>query len=221
MAKEKKMINSAGKTHLINPNLQFGQGIGDNSSVPLEDLNIYVELTTSKKSRSIIDVTDNGVKYDSSSAAKKIVSFISGSDNGGKDADGKPTTSLTTSYTELTTVFNGKSTISEGAFNQNHDTEKFGITSIDVNFNSSYAPLITIEFVDIRGASLFNTDTGNGPQSEYSGFFDLPYPIFELTIKGYYGKPVKYCLHLTKWNARFNATTGNFEILSSPVKFTK
>jgi hypothetical protein len=36
----------------------------------------------------------------------------------------------------------------------------------------------------------------------------LPYPLFELTIKGYYGKPVKYCLHLTKFNSKFNSQTG-------------
>ena len=30
-----------------------------------------------------------------------------------------------------------------------------GITAIDIDFNSSYAPMITIQFVDLRGSSVF------------------------------------------------------------------
>lgn len=208
MASKRSAICENGKSYLINPNLLFGQGFDDNIFVSSEDLNIYVELTTSKKNRSIIDVTSNdNVEYTSSDVGKKRVSFIDGSSSG-VEKDGKtPKTSLTTSYTELTTVFN-----------KTADTEKFGISSIDIDFNSAYAPLVHIEFVDIRGASLFNT--GNPPNSEYSGFFDLPYPIFQLKVKGYYGKTVKYCLHLTKWNARFNTTTGNFEISADFIGYT-
>jgi hypothetical protein len=57
-------------------------------------------------------------------------------------------------------------------------------------------------------------DLKNGT-NKYSTFFQLPYPLFELTIKGYYGKPVKYCLHLTKFNSKFNSQTGNFEITTN------
>ncbi len=211
MGNERSAICEAGKSYLINPNLLFGQGFDDGITVSHEDLNIYVELTTSKKNRSIIDVRPNDVEYTSSDVGKKRVSFIDGSPNGkektnskGEKIEGK---SLTTSYTDLTTVFN-----------KTADTEKFGISSIDIDFNSSYAPLVHIEFVDIRGASLFNA--GNPPNSEYSSFFDLPYPIFQLKVKGYYGRPVKYCLHLTKWNARFNTTTGNFEISADFIGYT-
>jgi len=200
-----------GKSFLINPNLLFGQGLDDGITVAHEDLNIYVELTTSKKNRSIIDVSDNGLEYTSSDVGKSRVSFIDGSPNGEFDGKNNEKTSLTTSYTDLTTVFN-----------KTADTEKFGMTSIDIDFNSAYAPLVHIEFVDVRGASLFNTDMGDGkgPQSEYSSFFDLPYPIFQLKVKGYYGKTVKYCLHLTKWNARFNTQTGNFEISADFIGYT-
>ena len=210
MGKDRKAICETGKTYLINPNLLFGQEVGDNNvSVPIEDLNIYVELTTSKKSRSIIDVGEEGVVAESSTSGPVPISFIDGNANGKFEADGTPKKSLTTSYTELSTVFN-----------QTADTEKFGIASIDISFNSSYAPLVTIKFIDVRGASLFNTAGPNGPQSEYASFFDLPYPIFDLTIKGYYGKAVKYCLHLTKWNAKFNDKTGNFEITADFIGYT-
>lgn len=198
---------SAGKTYLLDPNLLFGQGIDENIYVTPEDLNIYVELTTSRKNRSIIDIKDDGFEAQSTDVGKSRVSFIDGTENGEIGIDGEKKKSLTTSYTELTTVFN-----------KTADTEKFGITSIDIDFNSAYAPLIHIEFVDIRGASLFNT--GNPPKSEYASFFDLPYPIFQLKVKGYYGRPVKYCLHLVKWNARFNAKSGNFEISADFIGYT-
>jgi hypothetical protein len=195
---------SNGRTYLIDPNCIHGHDSTNNIFVPAEDLNIYVELTTSKKARSIIDITSSGVVGTSSERGSTRVSFIDGSDVGeGKKA-------LTTSYTELTTVLNG----------ENQSNENFGITSINIDFNSAYAPLIKIEFVDVKGSSLFNTDSGDGPKSQYSSFFDLPYPIFELKVKGYYGKTVKYCLHLTKWNARFNSSTGNFEISADFIGYT-
>jgi hypothetical protein len=200
------ICGEAGKTYLINPNLLFGQEAGDNLFVPVEDLNIYVELTTTRKNRSILDVTDDGLIGTSTEKGKSRVSFIDGSITG-KKQDGSERKSLTTSYTDLTTVFN-----------KTADTEKFGITNIDIDFNSSYAPLVNIKFVDIRGASLFNT--GNPPNSEYASFFDLPYPIFELKVKGYYGKTVKYCLHLVRWNAAFNSETGNFEIDADFIGYT-
>ena len=207
MANNIKGICGNGKSYLIQPNELFGQDEVDNLFVPPEDLNIYVELTTTKKSRSVIDFTDDGVVGVSSEKGNSTVSFIDGTETGRVDSDGNPKKSLTTSYTELTTVFN-----------KTADTEKFGIASINIEFNSAMAPLIRIEFVDIRGASLFNT--GNPPKSEYSSFFDLPYPIFTLKVKGYYGKTVKYCLHLTKWNARFNTKSGNFEITADFIGYT-
>lgn len=84
----------------------------------------------------------------------------------------------------------------------------FGITNIDINTNSSYIPEVTIEFVDIRGMNFLN----KGKESPYSVLYDFPPPIFELTIKGYYGKPLKYTLHLTKQNTKFDSNTGNYYI---------
>ena len=194
---------SNGRTYLIDPNQIFGHDRDSNVFIPQEDLNIYVELTTSRKSRSIISVSDTTVVGVTQEGSRKI-SFIDGSNVGGKK-------SLTTKYTELTTVLQSED---GGA----RDNENLGITSIDIDFNSSYAPIVKIDFVDLRGASLFNT--GNPPNSDYATFFDLPYPIFELTIKGYYGKPVKYCLHLTKWNAKFNSESGNFEITADFIGYT-
>ena len=48
----------------------------------------------------------------------------------------------------------------------------------------------------------------------------MPYPIFELKVKWFYGKPVTYCLHLYKWNSVFNSETGNFEINTEFIGYT-
>ena len=76
--------------------------------------------------------------------------------------------------------------------------------------------IIKIKFIDIRGAAIF----ARGGKGKYNFFFEMPYPLFHLTIKGYYGKAVKYCLHLTKFNANFNSETGNFEIDCDFIGYT-
>ena len=90
----------------------------------------------------------------------------------------------------------------------NNNYEGFGITNIKIKTNSSYIPQVSIEFVDIRGLNFMN----RGENSPYSVLYDFPPPIFELTIKGYYGKPIKYSLHLTKQNTRFDSNSGNYII---------
>ena len=37
------------------------------------------------------------------------------------------------------------------------------------------------------------------------------YPVFKLSVKGYYGQMVDYCLHMLNWTTTFDSTTGNFE----------
>ena len=94
----------------------------------------------------------------------------------------------------------------------NIDTELLGITSIDIDTNLSLFPEVTIEMIDVRGKALFE----KGENSPYSVFFNYPYPLFFLTIKGYLGKAVKYQLALRTFNARYDSGTGNFRIT---VKF--
>jgi hypothetical protein len=60
----------------------------------------------------------------------------------------------------------------------------------------------------VRGRALFEL----GDKSPYAAFFNLPYPSFYLTLKGYYGKAVRYQLMLQNFNARFDNNSGNFEI---------
>jgi hypothetical protein len=184
-----------------------GAAFGDsryNMSVPLENLSISVELKTSSKARTVLttqnnvslSITDNAGTKNSSIVKVNFIDGTSDKTTGNQD-------NLTTRYTDLNTDLNDIE-------------ETLGINSIDIEFNSSYAPMIHINFTDIRGGAVFQ----NGGKSKYNVFFKLPYPLFELTIKGYYGKPVKYCLHMTKCNSKFNSQTGNFEIAASFVGYT-
>jgi len=89
-----------------------------------------------------------------------------------------------------------------------YDNGLLGITSINVRISSSFVPSVTIELEDVQGIALFQL----GENSPYAAFFNLPYPPFYLTMKGYYGQAIKYQLNLVTFNARFDSTTGNYKI---------
>jgi len=170
--------------------------------VPHEDLFIYVSLKAKTKSKTLLEqnandkinlseMISNGVDLITPSRTVEVVS--------GKGLF-KPKLELTTDWTEI------------GAFkspnNKIHkDFEGFGITNVDIEIKSQTSPKVTIDFIDVRGATLFE----QGSCSPYGLFFNMPYPVFELTVKGYYGKAVSYYLNLVKFNSKFNSETGNME----------
>jgi len=97
------------------------------------------------------------------------------------------------------------------------DTQLLGIKSIRVNIKGTGVPEVNIEMIDVQGRSLFE----QGENSIYSAFFNFPYPLFYLTLKGYYGKAIRYRLSLMSFNARFDAETGNYDISLKLIgKFT-
>jgi len=96
------------------------------------------------------------------------------------------------------------------------DSQMLGITNISVKVNASYAALVTIEMEDVQGRVLFE----QGENSPYSAFFHLPYPLFTLTLKGYYGKAIRYELMLKDFNARFDPGTGNYKITTNYITRT-
>jgi hypothetical protein len=51
-----------------------------------------------------------------------------------------------------------------------------------------------------------------GDNSPYAAFFNLPYPPFYLTLKGYYGQAIKYQLNLQTFHASFNTFSGNYQV---------
>jgi len=88
------------------------------------------------------------------------------------------------------------------------DNGLLGITQITIQTNSSFIPTVRIELEDVQGKALFEL----GNNSPYAAFFNLPYPQFNLTLKGYYGQAIRYVLNLEKFNARFNSFSGNYQI---------
>jgi GH24 family phage-related lysozyme (muramidase)/LAS superfamily LD-carboxypeptidase LdcB len=196
----------AGRTKIVDPNNFSGFDSESNISVPLEDLNISVVLSTTRMGRTVLTSSDDENTVGTRESSKTMtINFIEGSDVSGRKV-------LTTNYTDLTSLGSDSS-----------NDEALGITNIEIDFNSSYAPMVNIDFVDVRGSAIFQNEqniSGNNTSNKYSTFFQLPYPKFELEIKGYYGKPVTYCLHMLKFNSKFNSKTGNFEISCQFIGYT-
>jgi len=197
---------SAGRAKIIDPNDFDGFKSGDNVPVQLEDLTISVILKSFRKGRTLLSTDSDGGTVDSIGQIQ--VNFIEGSETGVPNEKKV----LTTKFTDLTTSFD-KDVIND---------ETLGITNIDIEFNASMAPMITINFIDLRGSSIFQNEENilNNRGNKYTTFFQLPYPMFELEVKGYYGMPVKYCLHMLKFNSKFNSKTGNFEITCNFIGYT-
>jgi hypothetical protein len=105
-----------------------------------------------------------------------------------------------TAYVKASVVTNGI----DGAV----DNGLLGITSINVRVSTSFIPSVTIELEDVQGRGLFSL----GDNSPYAAFFNLPYPPFYLTMKGYYGQAIRYQLNLEKFNAKFNSFSGNYQV---------
>ena len=200
-----------GNIKLIDPNeeiaryLGFGEGDGRGVSAitPPEDLVTYVNLEVYMPGRSsIVDETarEQQGRYD--------IGFVVP-----KETPEENEGQLGTSWTDIGGL--------EGFINGTRDKrgsfkETFGIQDISIKLNSSFEPQVNITFVDIRGASLMES----GNRSPYSVFFHMPYPLFTLTVKGFYGKGITYKLHLIKFNSRFDSDTGNFIINCDFIGFT-
>ena len=115
---------------------------------------------------------------------------------GSENATPENTSFLTTNWTNIGS--------SDMLFEQDHET--FGITNINVNIKTDFVPRVSIDFVDLRGLTLFE----QGSCSPYSSFFHQPYPVFELVLKGYYGSPIKYQLMVQDFKTSFDAASGNY-----------
>lgn len=96
------------------------------------------------------------------------------------------------------------------------DSQMLGITNISVKVNASFAAIVSIEMEDVQGRVLFE----QGENSPYSAFFQFPYPLFTLTLKGYYGKAIRYELMLKDFNARFDPSSGNYKISTNFISRT-
>jgi hypothetical protein len=111
--------------------------------------------------------------------------------------------------------FYTRQTLLSGGKQGSVDNGLLGIVSISIKQNTSFTPTITIELQDVKGRALFE----GGDNSPYAVFFNLPYPVFYLTIKGFIGKAVRYTLMLENFNSRFDPSTGNFLVTLKMITY--
>ena len=112
------------------------------------------------------------------------------------------------SNSEKSSDFYIRQTINSGGKQASVDNGLLGITSINIRQGLDFLPSITIELEDVKGRAMFEA----GDNSPYAAFFNLPYPMFQLTIKGFYGKAVKLQLMLQTFSSRYDTSNGNFKI---------
>jgi hypothetical protein len=206
------------KIYYIEPN--FVGGGRNNVPVPLEDLSVYVELRVEYNATYSQNYEANGVTYVLQvkvSNSNTFVSFYEGTSFNGNDVF-------------LSTEGYGNYTIDR--VHEKSTAELFGVESIDITYNSYAVPEVTIKFVDIKGAALHAaeelTHDKDGIAYEnasldsrfLSCFYTVPYPRFEMLIKGFYGKPVFYDLTCADLRSSFNSNTGNYDLVVKMVGYS-
>lgn len=111
----------------------------------------------------------------------------------------------------------GKNNTTGGNTVYDPTAQTFGIESVSIVVKgANNIPQISINFVDVRGKTLFESPEN----SPYKAFFHQPWPIFYLTVKGYYGKAIRYRIQLVDFKSKFNGSNGNFEITTKFVGST-
>lgn len=194
----------------IDPNSTIdNQGNISPRNIKAEKLVMYVNLEADIISRSTL--TSNTDSNTLTSIASGTLNFLKNGD--GQDYD----TSWTNAFLNTQEKKDGKGNPTGEFYQSDKSGQTFGINDIKIDikgFNS--IPTITINFLDVRGKTLFESPEN----SPYKAFFHIPWPIFYLTVKGFYGKAIKYRLHLVKFSSKFNESNGNFEVNTSFVGST-
>ena len=201
-------VQNIGKIFVVDPNPP------NNETIPLEDLFIYVKFTAYPRSRTTYNGTDLSGNDFINFGVEDEVNFISTKIRYNEDGKLDPPTQQTYATTDWTNISTFGDSTSGGIL------EGFGIKSISIKYNASLVPQVDITFTDVRGSALFDKISDNSDiKSPYSVFFKLPYPIFRLSIKGYYGQKVDYCLHMVNWTSSFDNNTGNFDISANFLSY--
>ena len=187
-----------------------------------ENLVMYVNLEA--------DLVPRSVFY-SDSEKSTLTSLASGKFNMMRNQGDKNEfeNNFDTNWTETFVPISSDQDALNGAINQLFGTnlnransydptaQTFGIESINIVVKgASNIPQVSINFIDVRGKTLFDSPAN----SPYKAFFHQPWPIFYLTVKGYYGKAVRYRIQLVDFKTKFNGNTGNFEISTKFVGST-
>jgi len=196
----------------LDPNSVLVNGIVEPRAVEPENLVMYVNLEADLIPRSTLIAND---------AQSTLISVAEGTLNFMKNADGTDyDTKWTDTYTNKTPNISGFQTYGfgmgaitvptiNGFVTNDTSAQSFGIDNISIKvMGANFIPRVDIKFIDVRGKTLFESPAN----SPYAAFFHIPWPIFYLTVKGYYGKAIKYRLHMIKFNSKYNSSNGNFEI---------
>lgn len=196
-------VNRYGSFYVVDPNPP------NNEMINTEDMFIYVKFSAYPRSRSTYGVKNSSDLFD----VNDEVNFISTEIRYGADGKLNPSLQKTYATTEWSSIGSFNNTKSRGVL------EGFGIKSISIKYNASLVPVVDITFTDVRGGALFDVIKDDDRVSPYSIFFKMPYPVFKLSVKGYFGQTVDYCLHMTNWTSSFDGSTGNFEISANFLGF--
>ena len=190
----------------VDPNSVVVNGEVQARNVKQENLVMFVNLEADLIPRTILTSDDKQTTM--TSVAKGTFNLL-------KPKSGEFDTSWTNAYNGTDIPLFNQTLV----LNNKNDTtaQSFGIESITINIKGgNFIPQININFVDVRGKTLFESPDN----SPYKAFFHLPWPIFYLTVKGYYGKAIRYRLHMTKFSSKFNESNGNFEVSTTFVGST-
>ena len=219
-------VRKLGRVEYIEPNNLFVNSIGNKVQngipQPYEDYSFSVNLRVINGDRYSCGMTGEGGNLTDDfldfSSDNGTISFMDGTSVGGQGY-------LTTNFTDIS--MNNPET---------NTKECLGIESISIKYDSWYYPTVDMKFIDVRGASLMQPAEyeyyNNGNPSPVQGknkassnsdffkaFFSFPYPLFKLSVKGFYGKEVTYDLSVLRCNVLFNSTTGNFEVNASFIGY--
>ena len=88
------------------------------------------------------------------------------------------------------------------------DNGLLGMVQVNISYGTDFLPVIDITLEDVKGRALFE----GGNQSPYAAFFQFPYPLFHLTMKGYLGKAVRLPLMMKKFSSSFDVSSNNFRV---------
>ncbi len=191
-----------GRIHYFDPNVvSFQNHEGTNSdsiSYPLEDYSIAIDLLVrvyNRYSCGFGEVTNEFKDYRYSTSDGSL-SFLGGTDG-----------FLTTNFTDISLMQP-----------EDNTTECLGIESINIEYQTYLHPLVNIRFVDVRGGTVMQPVENNYYDESkrgrsyqlYKAFFSMPYPLFILKVKGFYGKGISYRLTISKVDIEFDSTNGNF-----------
>jgi hypothetical protein len=187
----------------IDPNSVVNNKQVEMRDVPSENLVVYVNLEADLVPRSILNVNGaTGKITEPLVIAEGVVNFLRNANGGDFD------TSWTESFLQPK-QFKGTANKTSDIFYENDaSAQTFGIDSINMTVKGYTVPTVTINFTDVRGKTLFESPAN----SPYKTLFHLPWPIFYLTVKGFFGKAIRYRLHLTKFTSKFNESNGNFDL---------